>query len=104
MQVSLSILQDQINQSSKIALINFQKRQNHSSKTSPIKVQMDNRPNKLNAYNRSSFNSTRHNFSRSDKIKPELDDDAVSLTEEDNIKLDEFIESAMPKVKQLFVH
>lgn len=72
------------------------KKRGNVPKTSPTKAQ--DRSSKLNSHSRP-YHSNRQNFFRGDRIKPEPDDDTISLTEEDNMKLDQLIESAMPKVR-----
>lgn len=69
------------------------KKRGNGPKTSPTKV-----PDRSNKLNSRLYHSNRQNFFRGDRIKPEPDDDTISLTEEDNMKLDQLIESAMPKV------
>lgn len=75
------------------------KKRGNGPKTSPTKV-----PDRSNKLNSRLYHSNRQNFFRGDRIKPEPDDDTISLTEEDNMKLDQLIESAMPKKQSQSFH
>ena len=76
---------------------NFQKRLTYAVKTSTPKIQ-DHR-SKSNSYDRPIYNSMRQNVLKSNRMNPEPEDDTISMTEEDNFKLDQLIASAMPKVE-----